>query len=87
MGLRSEYASTAMAAYAVLARIDRADPHLAGRPPTSVPERTVGETIPLAQAIDLVDRTPSTTLAERLAHVREIWAQTTFFLFDADGWR
>ena len=76
-----------MAAYAVLARIDRVDPHLAGRPVTSAAERTGGETTDLAQAIDLVVPASSATLAERLAYLREIWAQTTFYLFDANSWR
>jgi hypothetical protein len=76
-----------MAAYAVIARIDRVDPHFAGRPPTPEADRATVETLELAQAIDLVGQTRSTPLAERLAHVREIWDQTTFFLFDANSWR
>jgi hypothetical protein len=26
-------------------------------------------------------------LAERLDRMRELWTQTTFYLFDADSWR
>jgi hypothetical protein len=76
-----------MAAYAVIARIDRVDPHFAGRPPTPETGRVTVETLELAQAIDLVGRSPLTPLAEHLAHVREIWDQTTFYLFDANSWR
>jgi hypothetical protein len=76
-----------MAAYAVIARIDRVDPHLAGRPPASAADRSAAEMVELAQAIDLVGGPESTIVAERLAHVREIWHQTTFFLFDPDSWR
>jgi hypothetical protein len=75
------------AAYAVIARIDRVDPHFAGRLPTPEPGRSAVETLDLAQAIDLVGRPPATPLAERLARVREIWDQTTFFLFDVNSWR
>jgi hypothetical protein len=76
-----------MAAYAVLARIDRVDPHLAGRAWADPPDRTVTETLELAQAVDLVGRPLSTIVAERLDRIREVWAQTTFYLFDANSWR
>jgi hypothetical protein len=75
-----------MAAYAVLARIDRVDPHLAGRAWAAPPDLVVAETLDLAQAVDLVGRPPS-TISERVEHIREVWAQTTFFLFDANSWR
>jgi len=76
-----------MAAYAVIARIDRVDPHLAGRPAAAAADRAAPETSELAQAIDLVGRPRSTTVTERVAHFREVWHQTTFFLFDANSWR
>ena len=75
-----------MAAYAVIARIDRVDPHLAGRPRTPDADRVTTDPLELAQAIDLVGQSP-TPLIERLAHVREIWDQTTFYLFDVNSWR
>jgi len=75
-----------MAAYAVLARIDRVDPHLAGRAWAAPPDPVVAETLDLAQAVELVGR-PLTTIAERVEQIREVWAQTTFFLFDANSWR
>ena len=76
-----------MAAYAVIARIDRVDPHLAGRPSPTPADWTVVEAPDPAQSIDLVGRPLETIVAERWAHVREIWAQTTFYLFDPDSWR
>ena len=76
-----------MAAYAVIARIDRVDPHLAGRPPVPREDWTAVEVLDSAQAIDLVGQPLESIVAERWAHVREIWAQTTFYLFDAESWR
>jgi len=76
-----------MAAYAVVARIDRVAPQLAGRPPATPANWTVVEAPESAQAVDLVGRPLEAIVAERWAHVREIWAQTTFYLFDADSWR
>jgi hypothetical protein len=76
-----------MAAYAVIARIDRVDPHLAGRPPVTPADWTVVEDLDAAQSVDLVRQPLETIVAERWAHVREIWAQTTFYLFDAESWR
>jgi hypothetical protein len=76
-----------MAAYAVIARIDRVDPHLARRLPAAPTDWSSFETLDAAQAVDLVGEPLETIVAERWAHVREIWAQTTFYLFDADSWR
>jgi hypothetical protein len=76
-----------MAAYAVIARIDRVDPHLAGRPPVTRTGWTAVEALDPAQSVDLVGQPLETIVAERWAHVREIWAQTTFYLFDAESWR
>ena len=75
-----------MAAYAVLARIDRVDPHLAGRAWAAPLDPVVAETLDLAQEVELVGR-PLSTISERVEHIREVWAQTTFFLFDANSWR
>jgi hypothetical protein len=37
--------------------------------------------------IDLVGGQDDTLLAAGWARLRELWAQTTFYLFDADSWR
>ena len=76
-----------MTAYAVIARIDRVDPHLAGRRPVATTDWSSVETLESTQAVDLVGQPLETIVAERWAHVREIWAQTTFYLFDAESWR
>jgi hypothetical protein len=78
-----------MAAYAVIARIDRADPHLAGwaRMPTRAADWSVIEEIESPEAVDLVGAPDAPTLAERWGRVRETWSQTTFYLFDPESWR
>ncbi len=75
-----------MAGYAVIARIDRVDPHLAGWEAESALDWATVE--PLGpQAIDLVDHTVGDPMAERWARIREAWKQTTFYLFDPQSWR
>ena len=82
-----------MAAYAVMARIGRVDPHLtvldtarddrdddAGRAILS----TASEDVP---ALESEDASEPGTIVERLIRARELWRQTTFYLFDADSWR
>ena len=76
-----------MAAYAVIARIGRVDPHLAGWAPATMPDWPLAEVLEDSEAIDLVGRPPGAILAERWARIRETWAQTTFYLFDPDSWR
>ncbi len=79
-----------MAAYAVIARIGRVDPHLSvhdldrdldddertGRGHRSDVE---------AEAIEI--RSEPSPIEERVMRWRELWTQTTFFLFDAESWR
>jgi hypothetical protein len=76
-----------MAAYVVIARIDRVAPHVAGWGPATVPCEPVAEVLEEPEAVDLVGRPPGAILAERWASIRETWAQTTFYLFDANSWR
>lgn len=76
-----------MAAYAVSARIERVDPHFAGRARAAPADWRAVEMLDLAKATDLVGRPLAPDRAERWAHLREIWAQTTFYLFDAESWR
>lgn len=75
-----------MAGYAVIGRIGRVDPRLAVRSPVAADWRDA----PPAEAApteDLSGELLDVVSEERWAHVREIWAQTTFFLFDANSWR
>jgi hypothetical protein len=76
-----------MAAYAVLARIDRVDPHLAGHAPVDAPAWPVTEPPEPPEAIELVADPLVPILAERWTGLREAWAQTTFYLFHAEGGR
>lgn len=83
-----------MAAYAVMARIGRVDPHLtvlevareddrdddAGRGLRS----TVNDDAP---ALESEHASEPGVIVERLIRARELWRQTTFYLFDANSWR
>jgi hypothetical protein len=83
-----------MAAYAVMARIGRVDPHLAlhdvkrdaGRdePPAGLSTSDANDD---AAAIEIDRASEPGPLAERLTRLHELWRQTTFYLFDADSWR
>jgi hypothetical protein len=77
-----------MAAYAVIARIGRVDPHLSVRDL----ERDLDEDPPGGRrtddSIEAVElRSELGRLEERVMRWRELWTQTTFFLFDAESWR
>jgi hypothetical protein len=81
-----------MAAYAVMARIGRADPHLTlldvvdddgPRPPAGL-RTAAAEDLPTVESDRVSDPGP---LAERLGRMHELWRQTTFYLFDAESWR
>jgi hypothetical protein len=76
-----------MAAYATMVRIERVKPHLAGRVSGSATESPVAEPMPEPEAIDLVARPLLPVVTERWTGLREAWAQTTFYLFSAEGWR
>ena len=76
-----------MAAYAVVARIDRVKPHRAGHAPPSMAAWPAPEPIDAPEAIDLVGRPLLPVVAERWTELREAWSQTTFYLFHAEGWR
>lgn len=76
-----------MAGYAVSRRIDPVAPQLAGRwrsPEAGVPGAEAQAEV---ATIDLVGRPLDEILAKRWAALRETWAKTTFYLFDANSWR
>lgn len=83
----AEYAARTMAAYAVVARIDRVKPQLAGHASAAGEAWLAAEEIDAPVAIDLVARPLAPLLAERWAEIREAWSQTTFYLFNEEGWR
>jgi hypothetical protein len=85
-----EYAGSTMAAYAAIAYIGRADPQLTVRDlerDLNDGDRDGGSPTVLADTPSLEIR-PSTPgpLTERLIRARELWTQTTFYLFDGNGW-
>jgi hypothetical protein len=82
-----------MAAYAVMARIGRVDPHLTLH---DVPARDDEPGPPSGLPADLADDPAALEadhtsepgeIVERLIRMRDLWRQTTFYLFDADSWR
>jgi hypothetical protein len=81
-----------MAGYAIQARIEGVRPRLTalgapavGHDADTSPAFVAGDdfTDPFAGLGD----DPPPTLAERWDRGREIWSQTTFFLFDPNSWR
>ena len=83
-----------MAAYAVMARIDRVGPHLALRDVKRVADRdeppaglSTGEASDDVAAIEIDRASEPGPIAERLTRLHELWRQTTFYLFDAESWR
>lgn len=83
-----------MAAYAVMARIGRVDPHLTVYDVERDVDRDGGDQtgLPADLVLDVaavesdVASDPG-PIAERVIRARELWRQTTFFLFDANSWR
>jgi hypothetical protein len=82
-----------MAGYAIQTRIDGVRPRLAALD-ASPRDQAVTAAWPAFLADDgfedpfaaVVDD-PEPTLAQRLERGRELWSQTTFFLFDPNSWR
>ncbi|MBA2300473.1 MAG: hypothetical protein H0W22_06835 [Chloroflexi bacterium] len=79
-----------MAAYAVIARIERVAPHLAGWPGSEhvdALDRSVVEAVGTAEIPEIIERPFAPGLAERWADMREAWAQATFYLLNVESWR
>lgn len=75
-----------MAGYAVTARVERPTLRACLSTPPPPDDRPVGP--PVAhETRDLVGRPLDVVLRERWDDVRASWAQTTFYLFDANSWR
>lgn len=70
-------ASSRIGSVAPRARIERED-----RPRPGALDEPVA-----AVTIDLVGAPPARPGSDRMAALRERWAQATFFLFDANSWR
>jgi hypothetical protein len=88
-----EYAAGTMAAYAVIARIGRVDPHLTVHdialdadidddgPDSGLPSDHPSMTV------DVVRAPEPGWVTEWFRRARELWVQTTFYVFDANSWR
>jgi hypothetical protein len=83
-----------MAAYAVMARIERVDPRFTAwdleRGPTDAasPRTPIADVdVDAAVALEADIASDPGAVLERLIRMRELWRQTTFYLFDADSWR
>lgn len=81
-----------MAAYAVIARIGRVDPHLTLHDLDEILDADEEDDSGLPAdaptlAVELVTVDESDRLAEWWSRAREVWKQTTFYVFDADSWR
>ena len=92
MGRIGEYAGVTMAAYAVIARIGRVDPHLVlgdlerDLDADDGPDSSLPADVPILAA-DVVRADEPDRLAEWWDRAREVWKQTTFYVFDAESWR
>lgn len=79
-----------MAAYAVIARIGRVEPHLTlrdldfGEDEADLGDRMSDDTTVTVADVGAPD---AGRFTERLIRLRELWAQTTFYLSDPEGWR
>jgi hypothetical protein len=81
-----------MAGYAIQTRIDGVRPRvtaLARQPVAAArPRRLVLDGDPLqCDAPIVAEERGTTTTPDRWERLREVWAQTTFFLFSGDSWR
>jgi hypothetical protein len=76
-----------MSGYAVSGRIERVVVHpIAGERPAQAPTRPAAPVDSTQPAAQLEESSPG-GLDALLEDLRARWAQTTFYLFDADGWR
>jgi hypothetical protein len=80
-----------MAAYAVMARIGRVDPHLTVLDGVRHDDDGRGRVLPSTAddepSLESEQASEPGAIVERLIRARELWRQTTFYLFDADSWR
>jgi hypothetical protein len=88
-----------MSASVAPVRIERVRPHRPMRhrdhvAPSAVQPVAVGSTHDTVDLLDLVDTAATSPLVvrwhairDRWARAREVWRQTTFYLFDGDSWR
>lgn len=81
-----------MAGYAVIARIGRVEPQLTLHDLERDLETGGGGDAAVATghegaAFEILREPEMGRFAERMLRMRELWVQTTFYLFDTDSWR
>lgn len=80
-----------MAGYGIVARIDGVRPRFAALDRTSDrddwPAFAGGSRSMAPDAVPVAAAHLEPTLPERVERARELWGQTTFFLFDPNSWR
>ena len=77
-----------MAAYVATERIIQARPRFVGTDLGRSGRDAVTEGAGWVAPSEVVDTRPlDERLQDALAELREVWAQTTFFLFDPNSWR
>ena len=86
LGHATQYAANDVVGYSVSSWIGVVAPRARwGRAPVDIADRTDA---PIeATMIELIGRPRDEGMAERMATFRKTFAQTTFFLFDANSWR
>ena len=78
--------------YAACTRIERASPCFVGSGPragraANRPDALASIVLADHDRVELVGEPLDERLGRWIAGVRETWSQTTFYLFDAEGWR
>lgn len=80
-----------MAAYAVVARIGRVEPHLTVRDLERDLEDVTSDRGLHADAsivaVDIMGAPETGRIVEWIRRFRELWTQTTFYVFDSESWR
>ena len=74
-----------MAGYAATSRIESVAPRARAERKGWTHPAAVDH--PMPTVIELLGAPPTRPGSERMAALRERWAQATFFLFDANSWR
>ncbi len=88
VGDATQYPANDMVGYSVSGRIGVVAPRARwGRAPVDAAVAAEPDAPIEVTPIELIVRPRDEVMAERMASLRETFAQTTFFLFDANSWR
>ena len=88
VGHATQYPANDRAGYSVSSRIGVVAPRARwGRATAGMAAADRTDTSIEVTTIELIGRPRNEAMTERMATLRETFAQTTFFLFDANSWR